>query len=190
MSFPKYLWESKWQIVLIVLLAIVFVVLLVLSVLNSRGWSEIWLWMEPFLAFSTVIVAIFIWLNEKRENWENTLPKRLDVCFCLPDEENEPIYEVKNAPLAGIGDIRPWGQQIGQQMNNNERLSFNGFRVDAPITDTDKNHRFVVRYKLTVWLQTHDQAKSRKIWKYDDEGKLCYAGQPSRTKVQERQEIP
>ncbi|CAN5562641.1 hypothetical protein BH10ACI1_BH10ACI1_11130 [soil metagenome] len=125
-------------------------------------------WMEAFLAFATIIIAFLIGYNEKRQDWEDTLPKRLNACF---DFNGEAVFTVENAPLAGSDDIRQWGQQIGLQMNNNERLSFCGFKVEGPELETDENSNPKMQYKLTVWLQEKPNENS-KTWKYDDEGKL------------------
>jgi hypothetical protein len=125
-------------------------------------------WMEPFLAFSTITIAIFIWYNEKKQDWESALPKKLDVYF---QHQDKVIYQVRNAPLAGDDDIRQWGQQIGRQMNKGDLL-FNGFKVEGPNRETYKAGKDVMRYTLTVWLQNIEEGKTEKTWHYDDDGRL------------------
>lgn len=173
MNFLTYLWKfrsTKWQIVLTIMLAVLFVLFLLKSLSRSDNFSAIWQgWMDPFLAISTVIIAIFIWLNEKRQDWENALTKKLDVYFMLGGEA---FYQVENAPLASDDDIRQWGQQIGQQMNNNERLSFNGFKLAGPNRERDSAGKDIMRYELTVWLHDIGSNKTRKVWHYDDDGRL------------------
>jgi hypothetical protein len=175
MSFLKFIWKSKstrWQIVLTGILVIVFLALLFRSLSQSKGLAEMWQsWMEPFLAFSTILIAVFIWYNEKKQDWESALPKKLDVSF---QHQDEVIYRVRNAPLAGDDDIRQWGQQIGRQMNKGDLL-FNGFKVEGPNRETDKTGKDVMRYTLTVWLQRIEEGKTEKTWEYDDDGKLIEA---------------
>jgi hypothetical protein len=176
-NFLSYLWKSrstKWQIVLTIILAVLFVALVLRSLAQSRSFNEIWQgWMDPFLAVSTVTVAIFIWINEKRQDWENALPKKLDVHFVLGGEA---FYRVENAPLASDDDIRQWGQQIGQQMNDNERLAFNGFKLAGPHRERDSAGNHIMRYHLTVWLHDIGRDKKKKIWQYDDDGRLVAPG--------------
>jgi hypothetical protein len=147
-NFLGYLWKSnatRWQLVLTALFAFAFIVQVIRSFSRSKTLSEIWQWVDPFLAISTVVLALFIWHNEKKQDWENTLPKKLNIFFRLAGSEGA-IYEVKNAPLAGSGDIRQWGQQIGKQMNRGE-LAFSGFTVTGPRRD---KHNNVMRYELTI----------------------------------------
>lgn len=82
----------------------------------------------------------------------------------------------KNDPLAGDNDIRQWGQQIGRQMNKGDLL-FNGFKMEGPNRDFDNSRNYVMRYKLTVWLQQIDEGEPEKVWEYDDEGKLIAVDQ-------------
>lgn len=172
MTFLKHIWESKsarWQVILTTVFVIVFLALLFRSLSQSKEFADIWQsWMEPFLAFSTIAIAIFIWYNEKKQEWENALPKKLDVYF---QHGEKVIYQVRNAPLAGDNDIRQWGQQIGRQMNRGDLL-FNGFKMEGPNRDFDKIGNDIMRYKLTVWLQQIEEGELEKIWEYDDNGKL------------------
>jgi len=126
-------------------------------------------WMEPFLAFGTILIAVFIWLNEKRQDWENNLPKKLNASFAY--DEKQVFYQVENAPLAGDDDVRQWGQQLGRQMHGGD-LSFKGFNVKGPARDTDSNGKYVMRYELTVWLQKADESIKKKTWIYGDDGKF------------------
>ncbi len=172
MRFWKYLWKPlnvRIQILLIFSIILTFTYFIVYSFCKSMGFAEMWQnWMEAFLAIATIILAFLIGYNEKRQDWENTLPKRLNACF---DYNGEAIFTVENAPLAGTDDIRQWGQQIGKQMNNNQFLSFNGFRIEGPEILTDENKNYKMQYKLTVWLQEKPDEAS-KVWKYNDDGKL------------------
>lgn len=162
--------SARWQLILTGVLSVVFLILFVNSRLHSMGFAEMWQhWMEAFLAFGTIIIAIFIWYNEKKQDWENNLPKKLNAFFIYNEQV---FYQVENAPLAGKDDVRQWGQQIGFQMNDGKNLLFSGFNVKGPQRDTDSNHRYVMRYELIVWLQNIGEGKRRKKWIYGDDGKF------------------
>ncbi len=108
---------------------LVFSIILVLAWLiisvKGEGW---WNVVEPVLAFGTLGVALFIWWNEKRREYEENLPKKLSVSFVYVGPENrfkdKEVICCKDVYLAGEGDIRAWGQQIGRQVVDNINLSF------------------------------------------------------------------
>jgi hypothetical protein len=81
--------------------------------------NDWWGWMEPITGISTLAIAMLVWLGKSIQDVENALPKRLSVSFF---HNNEEIMFCSQAYLAGEGDIRQWGQQIGKQMNQNEWL--------------------------------------------------------------------
>lgn len=181
MSFLKYLWHSKairWQIGLFGFMTVIFSVLLFRSLSHLQilpaPWakilSEIWVWLDPFLTISAVFLALFIWYNEKKQDWEDHLPKKLNALFRLGN--GDIVYQVINAPLAGADDIRQWGQQIGKQMNDNKNLEFDGLNVSGPERATDKGGQPVMRYTLTIWLQEQSAKKPQKTWEYNDDGTL------------------
>lgn len=173
MNFLSYLWTSKnsrWQILLTAAIVLGFVMAVLCSSFSAMSFFDMWQnWMEAFLAFSAIIIGVFIWHNEKKQDWEYSLPKKLDVFFYFEDKV---FYEIRNAPLTGSDDVRQWGQQIGRQMNDDVNLSFDGFNVKGPMRDTDKNGDYIMRYVLTVWLQEIDHGKEAKVWQYDDDGKV------------------
>ena len=173
MSFWRHLWRSKStkrQIILTSFLALCLIIFFIIGCLQSKSPNEMWQsWIDPFLALSTIFIAAFIWWNEKRQDWENALPKKLDAYFKY---QNKTVYQVKNAPLAGDDDIRQWGQQIGRQMNDDKNLSFNGFKVEGPNRERDKAGKNIMRYALTIWLQQIEGGKNGRSWLYDDDGKL------------------
>lgn len=173
MSFLKYLWKSgstRGQILFSGFFGIAFLTSVFYSLSQTMNFGDMWQrWMEPFLAFATIFIAGFIWYNEKKQDWENNLPKKLKVFFFLGEKV---FYQVENAPLAGDNDIRQWGQQIGRQMNGDKNLLFNGFNVKGPVRDKDSKGEDVMLYELIVWLQSIDEDKTEKIWIYGENGKL------------------
>lgn len=174
MRFSTYIWKSsRAQLSLTLILLIIFVILFINSWAHSMKLAAMWQnWMEVLFAFGTIGIAAFIWWNEKKGDWENNLPKRLDVRFvCSNQDPENPVFTVDNAPLTGSAEVRQWGQQIGRQRNGGKDLSFSGFKVEVPQHEYS-NGEDIMKYKLTVWLQAPPDAKEPKTWKYDNDGKL------------------
>lgn len=67
---------------------------------------------QTILGMGTLFVALFVWIGEIEEDWENDLPKRLSVFFFW---EANPLIVSRYAWLAGEDEIRTWGQQVGVQ---------------------------------------------------------------------------
>lgn len=104
----------------VILGSIIVVVLTAAASPWDEGW---WGFVEPVLAVVVVAVALMIWMGEARQDLENSLPKRLNVRFV--DMSGNLIMRCRGAYLAGEGDIRAWGQQIGRQMaGNRDQLEF------------------------------------------------------------------
>ena len=104
-----------------------FILCIVLALLliyftNEKSWWDGFL--NPLIGIGTFFFALAVWYGEKYQDWEQKLPKRLTVRFIY---ENKLAMICKNATLVSEADIRQWGQQIGSQMNNNNRLSFKPF---------------------------------------------------------------
>jgi hypothetical protein len=174
MRFLSYIWTSgraKGQILLAFLLVAAFLWLIFKSLSQSMGFGAMWQsWMEAFIAFGTILIAVFIWINEQKQDWESNLPKRLNADFVYSTTH---IYEIRNAQLAGSDDVRQWGQQIGMQMNQNRPLKFRGFKVQAAKRDFDLNRKHrIMLHTLTIWLHEIDADMKRKRWIYDDDGKV------------------
>lgn len=68
---------------------------------------------DPYVSVVTLVVAMGLWISNA--NWERKqrLDFRLTVQFIY---QNRTIARCEEAYLAGEGDIRAWGQQIGAQM--------------------------------------------------------------------------
>jgi hypothetical protein len=87
----------------------------------TSWWSA---WLDPLIGMGTFCVAVFVWLGERRQDWEEQLPRRLTVRFVLLQDGKPPqlVMLCREADLTSAADIRQWGQQIGKQMNQNENL--------------------------------------------------------------------
>jgi hypothetical protein len=119
-TFLRYAWGTRKIHIVCALLAIAALTFLVrpwIGEPNSKWWN----WMEPITGASTLVVAILVWFNEVNQDWDNSLPKRLSVTFSF---EGKKVMVCERAYLAGEGDIRQWGQQLGRQMAGDRTLSF------------------------------------------------------------------
>ena len=110
LSFPKYLCSS-WSTGIQLVLAIVLVVVCGALGISywSRGFAEMWQRVDPVLTVGTLLIAVFIWFNEKKREWENGLPKKLDVYFKVKNDQTggyDDVYTIINAPLTGGDDVR------------------------------------------------------------------------------------
>jgi len=127
-------------------------------------------WLEAYATLSIILVSIAIWYNEKRENWIDSLPKKLNIIYKIKNINVwETFCEIHNAPLSHEGDIRNWGQSIGQTiLNEQARISFSGFFIEGPVLDKTKN---LMISTLTVYLKTpiSNISKDTKIG-FDDMG--------------------
>lgn len=111
--------SRKFQLVAVILF-VLFSFLLVQNTQKEKWWDAI---LDPVIGFSTLLVAILVYLSEWRSDWEDERPKRLTVRFIY----NQRLVMIcKEAHLASEADIRPWGQQIGRQMAG-EDLQFYAF---------------------------------------------------------------
>lgn len=84
------------------------------------GWKPLdWSFYDVFLTIGTFVTALLVWMGELRQDWENTLPKRLNVCFLHPRPAGESRDYIAivcvEAYLSGEGDIRQWSQTIAKQ---------------------------------------------------------------------------
>lgn len=92
-----------------------------------KGWDVVF-------SLSTLAVAVLVWLAEMRQEWENSLPKKLNALFYLGDRL---VMCCRNAPLASEGDIRAWAQQLGAQMANEKFLGLHPrFTINNRIEST------------------------------------------------------
>jgi len=143
----SFIWKtSKSQLIL------VFVIIVVGSgfYLYNKGnffkqWND---WIDIYISLVTLLVAAFIWSNEKKEEWKRSLPKKLDIVYLL---NNDVHAIVKNAPLTGEADIRNWGQSIAKTiLNDKANIDFSGFETAKQGPDKERG---VMVYKLTIFLR-------------------------------------
>ncbi len=139
-----------------------FIVLVVLGILF---WGELRLpsttfhtpesiieWLlnaQTILGIGTLLVALFVWIGEIEENWENDRPKRLSVFFFWM---GKPLIVCRYVWLAGEDEIRTWGQQVAMQSQHvleDEKLA-DSFLHFAPDMQT-RNPELLTGPNGEVW---------------------------------------
>lgn len=113
--FWNYLGRLRGAELLTILLAVVCAgVCVYIFDHNLSNWD---LW-DVGLTTGTFATAIFVWIGERRQEWENSRPKRLTVCYLYPRDQDAPKIAMLcvDAYLAGESDIRALGLSIGQQV--------------------------------------------------------------------------
>ncbi len=147
----KYARETRAVHILFVVCMALLILLVVRPVFidPKSANTEWWNWAEPIIGFLTLGTALSVWLGELRQDWENNLPKRLNVFFHYKDHNR---LICKGLRLADEGDIRALAQQVGKQMNENNLLEFEPFIMQEKYrltTEKGKNFKeYTVRFKL------------------------------------------
>ena len=176
--FWRVVWHGlkKYKVVLSVITAGVIGFLVWYLLAHEPQNIEAWLtFVERIALVLTLLAAFLLWLRELDKDWEDSLPKRLTVKFTMSDP-NKPLMECHEAYLAHEADIRNWGQQIGQQMNKQKRLSFDpNMQTENPqiLTKCGKPYKL---YTIIFFLAEkpevfNDGPKLNNIkWHYDFDG--------------------
>jgi hypothetical protein len=79
---------------------------------SPSTWIGWWINVQSLLGGGTLLVALFVWYGEIREEWENRLPKRMSVFFLY---QGLPAIICRYVWLADEGDLRAWAQQVAGQ---------------------------------------------------------------------------
>lgn len=162
-----FIWKnSKVQIIIVMLYVIIGITLyLYKGVAFATQWET---WLEAFVTSLILFMAVFIWYNEKRQDWENSLSKKLNITYML----GEGVYcQVLNAPLASEGDIRAWAISIGGTiLNEKVHIDFSGFKISKPEIDDNTNNKV---YGVTVYLKRPiDVIEQGNKYRFDENGDL------------------
>jgi hypothetical protein len=146
-TFSVFIWrQAKWQIIFVIS---IFLIGVSCFLYNLAPFADQWdSWLEALITFSIVFMAIFIWYNEQRQDWENSLPKKLNIAYMLGKEK---VYcRVLNAPLASESDIRTWATSIaGTILNKKVFFNFSGFFMEKPRVNKKKG---MMIYYLDIFI--------------------------------------
>lgn len=171
-SLLKYVLTNRMFLVLSVVILVV-VVLLGCFVGLLQGWSE-WDRWDQLITLATLAVSSLVFLGESLENWERQLPRRLSVYFL---HDGKVRMACQQAYLAGEGDIRAWGQQIGAQIANST-LKFPPFiEVHRLGVETSANGLIFVHFEACFTLRELPKALEDEL--RSEEGKALPLGAPA-----------
>jgi hypothetical protein len=155
MKFNKGLWRFLWKFSKVQLITIVvsfliwLIVFLTCLIYYSISFPDQWdMWMEAFVTFNIVFLAVFIGYNEQRQDWENSLPKKLNIKYKF--NKDDVFCTVINAPLSSESDIRTWATSIaGTILNERVNIKFSGFFMHKPRVDKKKG---MMIYDLDIFI--------------------------------------
>jgi hypothetical protein len=138
------------------------------SLESPSTWVDWWVYVQSLLGGGTLLVAIFVWYGEIREDWENALPKRMSVFFL---REGRPVIICRYVWLAGEGDLRAWGQQVASQAAKVAYLRFYpNIKAEVPSfavwIDKKICRHYVVCFELTE--DNPDLKKFRGMCRYQN----------------------
>lgn len=181
--------QSLWQSIIgAIVIAIAIIFFFYRPITLHMGISQKWnSWLEAYISLATLLIAVLIWYNEKRQDCIISMPKRLTVHFLY---QKKYIMTCHEAYLASEGDIRAWGQQIGGQMAEHNYLSFYPYITQKkPILSDDKTYMMYevffylkelpipktneIKYKTAnqklennylVWIENQDDTPGNKEW--------------------------
>ena len=136
----RYTWQSRRTQILGAAFGVLIVALAVILVPRLRPPSTIlpaapdWLsWqdnLQTLFGLATLLVAVFVWLDELNEEWSEDLPRLLSFFFFF---QGQPALVCYHAYLAGESDIRAWAQQIGGRQMTGGDLHFRPVVDSRPV---------------------------------------------------------
>lgn len=121
------------------------------SASRASDWLTWWNNLSSFLGFFTLLVALFVWVGELREDWQEALPNRMSACFFHGEHA---AIVCRHVWLADASDLRAWAQQVAAQAAETARLEFNpDVRALPPeivaLPDGTACRHFAVKFQLT-----------------------------------------
>lgn len=113
-------------------------------------WAK---WLDPLLGTAVFLLTLVIGWTQLRDDWEESLEKRLTVIFKYQERE---AMLCKKAYLSDEGDIRNLGQQIGSQMADNRDLKFKANDIQSRKIGVEANPfkkgKFLMHYEVVFEL--------------------------------------
>jgi hypothetical protein len=138
---------QRTQVVCFTLSLLAIIVYILLEAKYGAGF-RLWDMLEPIMGVSTFAAAAAVWFGETKQDWENSLPKRLTARFAYKfGDEYRIVMQCQDAYLAGEADIRTWGQQLGFQMAG-EKIRFQPYIYQSEVALVENVKRYEVTFVL------------------------------------------
>jgi hypothetical protein len=117
-SILGFVWTSRGIYFVSALLFLVILAGLSVAGVDMFTAGKFWTdYLDPFVGMAVLIVALALWFGEVRQDWRNSLPRRLSVVFRYRgDNGDREVMRCVRAGLASEADVRALAQQIGAQM--------------------------------------------------------------------------
>jgi hypothetical protein len=126
LAIAAFIWQRDRAVAIVGIVAFMIAMLCLLNrslvdwILNTQTILDAnWLGNAATGAFSfmTLVVAFFVFLNQKRNDWEESLPRRLWAEFVV---DGDLVMLCEDASHIDDGDARSLAMQIGKQMSGGE----------------------------------------------------------------------
>jgi hypothetical protein len=117
-SILGFVWASRSIYFASALLFLIILVGLSVAGVDMSTAGKFWTdYLDPFVGMAVLIIALALWFGETRQDWRNSLPRRLSVVFRYCDDKGDrEVMRCVRAGLASEADVRALAQQIGAQM--------------------------------------------------------------------------
>jgi hypothetical protein len=126
-------------------------VILTLGWFFGWGTGDAWGWLQNISTSLTLVVAFLIWVGERAQDWQFSLPKRLTAEFYFAGDK---VMVCEGAYLAGEDDIRAWAQQLGMQMASEPLSLLPDMVQDGPIVERDDDEGiYFSHYRVRLHLR-------------------------------------
>ena len=137
-----YLFKNQGIYIWTTLVILILVTFIVVSTQLYEPWEislEDWYGniFDPIFGVAMVLIAFGIWFFENKQEWEESLPKKLTVLFLY---KGTPAYFAYRTTLFDESDARPLALSIGGQMIGSSFIPYSPFMY--PETNIDKKDKF------------------------------------------------
>lgn len=160
-AYPTTRWERSGQVLTFMVrsqsglaiasLALTAAVIFALGWFFGWGTGDAWGWLQNISTSLTLVVAFLIWVGERAQDWQLSLPKRLTAEFFF---QKEKVMACEGAYLAGEDDIRAWAQQLGLQMAREPLSLLPDMVQTGPDVEQDQeDKKYFCHYHVEVHLR-------------------------------------
>ena len=145
-SFEQLKFGFRTQRTKILSMAVLLCVAFFIIKPEGKWWEA----MTEIVSLATLGVALLVWIAEFGENWEQNLPKRLDVIYL---HKGKPAFVCENATILSESDLRAMAQQMGAQIIGERFLQLYPKISEGRITISYMVDRYYKHYIVKIYLK-------------------------------------